>query len=442
MQQILKTVKKFLANKSGNFAVTASLIAVPLMASGGYAIDYTIMNQQYAALQDAADAAALASVKELSLAGTNESLIQNVSESYVNTAFSNSDMISGGNASLQIDTDTDFTEGSVTVNLSYTWAPFLAHYFDNRVTPIKVSAKAGLAGKKLTCVIGLMQPQIRAKSSIHIDNNAILRADDCTVYSNSVSRYGLRADDRAEMTAGVICSAGGVLTLGWRASAQFTPDPITDCPKIPDPLASRVMPGYSGCNNQNSVISSSATLSPGVYCGGLTINGSAVANLSPGIYVIKDGPLAIRDSASLIGRGITFFLTGSNSLINFEAGSTIDLGAAETGSTAGMLFFEDRGVPHSFDFDPFRLDSLPSDVRLHRISSNNARNLLGTIYLSKSILLIDANAPVADASAYTAIITGRLWLQQGPILTINADYTTTRVPVPGGLIGAEPRLLQ
>ena len=65
MQQILKTVKKFLANKSGNFAVTASLIAVPLMASGGYALDYTIMNQQYAALQDAADAAALASVKEL-----------------------------------------------------------------------------------------------------------------------------------------------------------------------------------------------------------------------------------------------------------------------------------------------------------------------------------------------------------------------------------------
>jgi len=118
----------------------------------------------------------------------------------------------------------------------------------------------------------------------------------------------------------------------------------------------------------------------------------------------------------------------------------IDLAAAETGTTAGILFFEDRNVPHSFDFDPFKLNDIPDDVRVHKISSNNARNLLGTIYLSKSILLINSDAPVADNSAYTAIITGRLWLREGPTLTLNADYTDTKVPVPDGLISKRPRL--
>ena len=85
---------------------------------------------------------------------------------------------------------------------------------------------------------------------------------------------------------------------------------------------------------------------------------------------------------------------------------------------------------------------MPPEVRLHKIASNNARNLLGTLYLSRSILLINADAPVADSSAYTAIVTGRLWLQKGPILTLNSDYTKTTVPVPGGLIGTKPVLTQ
>ncbi len=73
-----------------------------------------------------------------------------------------------------------------------------------------------------------------------------------------------------------------------------------------------------------------------------------------------------------------------------------------TGKLAGLLFYEDRNAPHSFNFNPFDLDNLPDDVRLHKISSNNAHNLLGTLYLKNSLLLVNANAPVADQSAYTA----------------------------------------
>lgn len=81
-------------------------------------------------------------------------------------------------------------------------------------------------------------------------------------------------------------------------------------------------------------------------------------------------------------------------------------------------------------------------VRIHKISSNSVRNLLGTLYLKNSILLINANAPVADKSAYTVLIVGRLCLQKGPALYLNADYTDTEVPVSGGLIGRQPVLIK
>ena len=93
---------------------------------------------------------------------------------------------------------------------------------------------------------------------------------------------------------------------------------------------------------------------------------------------------------------------------------------------AGLLFYEDRNNPLGVS---------------HRITSNNARVLLGTIYLPRSTLLIDANSPVADQSAYTAIVAERLILDAGPDLVLNSDYGSTDIPVPGNLSGAGGRIV-
>lgn len=423
---------------AGNIATISAMILPLLLGAGAYATDYAIMYHQKSALQEAADAAALASVKELGLVGADEELISAVANSYVHSIFDNSSTVSNGNTELEIIATPSKENSQVRIDLSYTWTPFLAHLFDYRVTPIKVSATGALAGQSLTCIVGLMQPQRLAQSSIHLDNRSLVQANDCAVFSNSTSRYGLRADGSSAMYAGSICSAGGVLEFG--GNAKFTPNPITDCPKIEDPLIDRPAPVVMACKHNAMEVSIDTILKPGVYCGGLTISGNAQITLEPGVYVIKDGPLIVKDTASLAGEKVSFFLTGENSVFDFQDNTTIDLAAAETGTTAGILFFEDRNVDYSFDFNPFFLNRLPKDVRLHKISSNDARNLLGTLYLSRSILLIDSDAPVADNSAYTAIITGRLWLKEGPTLTLNSDYTDTAVPVPNGLLGTTPRL--
>jgi hypothetical protein len=112
------------------------------------------------------------------------------------------------------------------------------------------------------------------------------------------------------------------------------------------------------------------TLNPGVYCGGLMIMGNSRVRLNPGVYIVQNGLFKVGNRATLIGENVGFYLTGTDTLMFFDRGSTIDLTAPKSGPLAGILFFEDSSAP---------------PLRIHRIASNNARNLLGTIYLPVGI---------------------------------------------------------
>jgi hypothetical protein len=78
--------------------------------------------------------------------------------------------------------------------------------------------------------------------------------------------------------------------------------------------------------------------------------------------------------------------------------------------------------------------ALPTGApRQHQILSDNARNLLGTIYMPKGEIIIDALQPIADQSAYTVLIVQQLHLYSGPNLILNSNYSATNVPVPVGV---------
>ena len=431
----MKACTRFFRDIRGNFATIVAIIAPVLLGTAGLATDYAQYYRYSEKLQEVTDTAALAGTQELMLAGTSDDQIEAVVKSYVEANLLNDTL----DSSVQIQTTIDRKNNDVKVDVSYVWYPMFAQYIYKKTTPIKTSATARLAGEGLTCVIGLMPPQKYAKSSIHLEHNSKLDAHNCGVYSNSDHSAGMRIDGAASIKAESICSAGGYLNFG--SNGSFDPEPLVDCPKIDDPLRSRMIPMIGSCDATNLVIDKDTTLKSGTYCGGLAIRSNATVKLEKGIFIIKDGPLIVTDKASLIGKEASFLLTGDKSIFEFHADTTIDLSAMKTGKLAGLLMFEDHKVPYSFDFNPFFMAKLPENVRLHKIASNNARNLLGTLYLKNSVLLINSKAPVADQSAYTAIVTGRLWLQEGPTLYLNADYTTTTVPVPSGLIGKKPVLV-
>jgi hypothetical protein len=126
----------------------------------------------------------------------------------------------------------------------------------------------------------------------------------------------------------------------------------------------------------------------------------------------------VTGGGSLTGDGVGFYLAGDQATFDFRPDSTISLSAPKSGSMAGLLFFEDRNAPL---------------LRAHNISSKAARKLLGTFYLSRGLMRIDSNNPVADQSAYTVIVSRKLELTASPNLVMNAMYSSTDVPVPEGV---------
>lgn len=424
----LKTtiLKKFARARRGSFALNAAILAPFLLAAAAGAIDFSVYNKQKSTMQAAADAAAIAAVREATLKGWTATIAHSVAESVVDSNYFDP---KAPKRFHKVITIPDEANRKITVKVQQDHYP----YFASSIFPspqMEVSATAVASSTSKVCVLGLMEPQKLAKSSIHLDAKAKINASDCSVISNSAHKFGMRIDGGSSLTANFICSAGGVLRW-W--GTTITPRPVTNCPQLADPLALRPQPSVGSCSYSDAEYSSTRTLSPGVYCGGLTIEEDAKIKLSPGLYIIKDGPLVVKDSASLTGTGVSFFLTGEDSTFEMTEHTTISLSAMETGEMAGILFSEDKNVDYSFDFNPLKLSDFDDDVRVHRISSNDARTLLGTFYLPRSIFMIDAGAPVADTSAYTAIVTGRLWVREGPTLVLNADYSATSVPVPNGL---------
>lgn len=417
---MVKALARFLAHRTGSIALVTALAAPALIGCLGIAADYLVLLQSRTKLQSAADAAALASVQELDIAGTTTAQIGSIAKAYVERATRETVTADQKGASqlqsgmISIAVQVDRKSSSVSVELSEPWSPVVLGFLSPAATPIMVRAKAHSIGKRLACVVGLAP---LAPPGVQLWADARLEAVGCDVYSNTALPTGLVLNDNATLKANLICVAGGYVAI---APGAVSPKPVTDCPPFEDPLAKRSPPPASGCDYLAKIIlNKTVSLDPGVYCGGLTILGNSHVTLNPGVYVIRDGLLKIGDTASMVGENVGFYLTGTLTLMAIDNGTTIDLTAPKDGPLAGILFFEDR-------------DALP--LRIHHIGSNNAHRLIGTIYLPAGILLVDANAPVADNSAYTAIISRSLQLRQGPDLVLHGDYTLTDVPVPDGLI--------
>ncbi|MBL4890228.1 MAG: pilus assembly protein [Rhizobiaceae bacterium] len=405
---------KFAWSNSGNIAVIASILMVPLITAIGAAVDYTSMTRIRSNMQQAADSAALASTRELRLTGAKNETIKEVAYNFV-----------WANALSKIKQNTEVgvtildDKKGVTVTLSYKWRPMILHHLNKAVMPIVTTATAQLAGETSICILSLAE---KAPKSVFLDHNSSIVGNNCGVYANSTDPDAIRADDKGTIKASVICSSGGVTGT----SSAFSPRALTDCPAIPDPLLGRAEPSASGCDyNKTEIVSQKKTLFPGVYCGGLKIAGNSNVSFEPGIYSIKGDKFIAQDDSTIVGINVGFYLADDAAYFEFGESTTIELTAPENGLLAGILMFESRSV---------------TDGRKHQIYSNNARILIGTFYLPRSTLVVSTKAPVASDSAYTAVIAHAIELLENPTLVLNTNYDDTNVPVPEGLSGTAPRL--
>lgn len=396
------------SDRRGSIALLfAGMLPIIVLIVGG-AIDFGQAVNQRNRLQAAIDKAALAAARELGLSDARRENVPEVVKAMVLAAMS-----ANGADGIALEAVVRDDPLEVEVTARQTTTPAFGTLGIGAID-LELSAVARIVGRPNICVLGL-DPS--AGGTIALEKEARVTGQNCAVFSNSTHTNAIKSKNSATLMASMICSAGGKDGL----RGNFVPEPLTDCPTFDDPLAGRPEPVVGACDAAlPTKVTAGQTLRPGTYCNGLELQNGAVVLLEPGIYVIKDKPLVVRDGAGLKGAGVTIFLTGKAEVV-FERASTIDLAAPATGGTAGILLFGARSQPTSLT---------------HRILSDDARNLLGTIYLPTTRLHVDANNPVADQSAYTAIIARMLTLYGGPHLVLNANYELTDVPVPHGIRGA------
>ncbi|HEV7254712.1 MAG TPA: pilus assembly protein TadG-related protein [Mesorhizobium sp.] len=399
---------RFACCRGGHFAVLLGLLAPVLLGLTGGAIDLFRYVSHQKSLQSAADGAALAAAREASLEGWSQAAADAIANAYVQANVSHLN----GSGEVTALTTVDGETGRVTVAVEQDhFGYFMVGYF--KASPqIHVQATAQAIGSTSMCVIGLSSHE---ESTIGLDSNAILSAPNCVVHSNSAHAKGMRSLSNAVLRSALPCSAGGY----EGAAKNFSKMPLTDCPPMDDPLAGRAKPHVGGaCKAKNAVHKDYVgKISPGIYCGGLFIDGNSVVTMEPGVYVMRDGPFLVDSNSKVTGKGVGVFFTGKNSFFHFKSNVNVSLEAPTTGDMYGLIFHQDR-------------DSAPADFT---IESNYTRNLIGTIYLPKGKLVVKADNDVADQSAYTAIVVQKLQLLSGPRLVLNTNYDDTAVPVPEGL---------
>ena len=429
-------LKSFFADRRGNVALVFGL-SLPVV--GGAAAAAVDLNTWYAAktrLQAAVDGAALAAAQEFQLASSTGLTVSRIAESYVRGTLEGR-----GPTPTTVTTSAGASTRTVRVDATAQVSPILSRIISDRVQFVSATATAKLSAGAPVCMIGL-DPSV--PGTLTFDSKSQLSAPRCGVFSNSSDPRGLVGGKGAVGSAALFCSHGGY----QNGQATFLPAPVTDCPVIRDPLASRAKPTVSGCTSTNLVLSKKTTiLLPGTYCGGIKVtDGSSVVLLS-GIYIIKDGSLIVDKKSWFSGQNVGLFFVGDKSSLLFDKDSTVSLTAPRDGVMAGILMTEDGNVvspspaPVPTDTDLFGatagpLPPLPTSappMRQYRIVSDNARQLLGTIYLPNGRLMIDSKKTLADQSAYTVIVVRRLELFDGPNLQLNADYGATDIPVPPGV---------
>lgn len=222
-------------------------------------------------------------------------------------------------------------------------------------------------------------------TSITTSGNTTVQAD-CGLHANASGAEAVLAQGNASVMATPVSAVGNI---GGRdlfaANTLFIPYNIPQ----PDPFASIPPPVPTGTtfNNVRVNANANATLSPGIYRGGLSIDGSAT--LLPGIYYIDgnggNSGLSIGAQAQVFGQDVTFVLTretppaagttANMAGLNINAGAYLDLRAPATGQYRGMVIYQDP-----------RSSALNDTIQ---INGNSASRLEGAIYVPRNTVLFN-----------------------------------------------------
>ncbi|MCK5384983.1 MAG: hypothetical protein KAJ29_05350 [Alphaproteobacteria bacterium] len=333
----------FLVKKSGAIAPIVALVLPVVLGVVGLGTDVSLWMVHKRNLQLSADSAALAAGWEIAKESSEHMLTSAIREAQRNGY----DESANGDLTIEIIEQTD--DGIV---VRATVSQDSNAYFSRILfkDPVGVTADADVHVSDFNgkfCVLSLSEED---SSAVSILGSAEFIAPDCGLAINSTDDKALSLLGSVEVDVGTVRISGGYEVGG---SVEFNYNLLkTNVAALEDPYEDLEIPSYSSCGSgkpKAMSISSSATLSPGVYCGGMSISGIGDVTFEPGTYIIDGGNFKVTGGGTLYGEGVTFILTGSGTdyaQVDISGGRSVYFSAPLAGEDfEGVVFFQDRDAP-------------------------------------------------------------------------------------------------
>ncbi|MBF0246679.1 MAG: pilus assembly protein [Alphaproteobacteria bacterium] len=342
-----KLLRRFAREEGGAIAVMFALMLPVLFGIIGLGVEAGIWFKERRELQTIADSAAVAAAIERAYgadAAEYEAAAQ--LEADVNGFDAATDAMTyvGTPTSGAYSGNDAYTEIVITRQLE----TVLSQVF-YAISPVTTArAVAGTSGDQEACVLAL---STSAMNAIYTNGAGTdVSMDGCALVSNS--NHGTKSVNAQNGSLDVECiwAAGGIdgeenITTNCGSAAS-------NASTVTDPYADLTVPADTGCDhdppgNQAYQPANGALLSPGIYCGGITINAGATVSMDPGTYIMDDGDFTVNGGGSVTGDGVTIILTnydgGNAGTVNFTGGATIELTAPLAGEDyEGVLVYQDR----------------------------------------------------------------------------------------------------
>lgn len=460
--------KTYLRDQSGQVAMFFALAALPLLALTSAAIDYSQVTKEKNAITSALDAAVLA-------AANNNAITNDEKDEYAEAHF-----LANYSGDIQLTLDPSMQTDRVRLAATGELDLSFGHLVGIKNPTISEASAATIANENTICLMALNET---ASESILFDGGISYSSPTCAVQANSSHSTALTSRSAQPPVAESFCTVGGA-TGAFEPYVKGECRPIQDpyenvaLPAIPTEcttalseliifkeetaqtssdlyrqlfrealstaaavyedtgsLRSAVQaffsyetdPIYDADLNGTIDISRNRTGSdvdvlPGMFCGGLTVDGINVDFL-PGEYIIKDGPLSFINGAEAVAEDVTFILSGSGAVLNIQSQSTVNLKARNEGPRKGLAVMQaiDKSAP----------GNRTVEAQSSLIAEGGSLQVLGTVYLpSQSLEILGQNTTIGSMAPSTSFIADKLHISggYGSRMVIATDHVEAGMP--------------
>jgi len=354
---------RFARDETGSYAIIVALLMPVLIGTAGLGTEVAWWFYKHKNMLSAADSAAVSAAT----AGINLTTEANA----VTTLYGYANGIDNVTVTVNQPPSTgSFTSSSqaVEVIISQQQTRLLSALFGSGAVPVTARAVA-LANVGTGCVLAL---DPTANPAATVKGSAQINLINCNLYDNSNGSSALSVNGAATISANLVGVVGGV---SGTSSITATNGIRTGVRAIADPYANvtPTMPTWCDYSNKFNV-KGITILSPGSYCGDISVNAGATLTLTPGIYYLNGANLSVAGNATILGTGVTLVFTGSGNnwgSATIGSNANVSLTAPVSGPTAGITIYGDRRMPVGTSFS---------------LTGGGTQNLAGAIYLPSGAL--------------------------------------------------------